>query len=80
MNQYDNETTLRVVSNKTHNNKSRHISLRHNYIKRLFKNGQIANSIQNLADPLIKSLASDMIYKTFMGMGLRSIKTITLKF
>jgi len=35
---------------------------------------EFVTSIQILVDPLTKDFAKDMIYKTSLGIGLRSIK------
>ena len=71
----DNKTTLYKVASKTYNEKSRHISLRHNFLRQLLKNGVITvdyvESNKNLADPLTKGLVRDMVSKASKGMGLR---------
>ena len=74
----DNQATIYKVSNKTYNGKSRHISLRHQIIRELLKEGVITvdyiKTNKNLADPLTKGLVREMIYITSKGMGLRSVK------
>ncbi|XP_075074624.1 uncharacterized protein LOC142162200 [Nicotiana tabacum] len=59
----DSETTMCVAHNKIYNGKSRHISLRHAYIRELITNRAIAiiyvRSNKNLADPLTKPLGRD---------------------
>ena len=74
----DNQATIYKVSNKTYNGKSRHISLRHQIIRKLLKEGVITvdyiKTNKNLADPLTKGLVREMIYITSKGMRLRSIK------
>ena len=60
-----------------YNGKSMHIGLRHSYVRQLIKDGVITvdyvRSAQNLADPLTKGLARDLVIKTARGMGLKSI-------
>jgi hypothetical protein len=41
----NNESTLRVATSKTYNNKSRHSSLRHNYVRELLDDGVITVEI-----------------------------------
>lgn len=74
----DSQATHACGTSKMYNGKSRRIDIRHNYIKQLVGDGVISvtyfKSIENLADPLTKGLACEMVYKTSKGMGLRSIK------
>ena len=63
----DSEATISRAFNKIYNGKSRHISLRHVYIRQLISGGLITivyvRSCNNLADPLIKALERyDEIY------------------
>jgi hypothetical protein len=64
----------RAYSN-VYNGKSRHISLRHDYIRELISSGIITiiyvKSVNNLADPLTKGLSRDMVRKTSSGIGLK---------
>lgn len=73
----DSETTMCVAHNKIYNGKSRHISLRHAYIRELITNGAITiiyvRSNKNLADPLTKPLGRDVVQQTCRGMGLRPL-------
>ena len=58
-----------------YNGKSRHISLRHDYIRQLIEFGTISivyvRSNSNLADPLTKAVSRDMIRVTSIGMRLK---------
>ncbi|GKD11562.1 retrovirus-related pol polyprotein from transposon TNT 1-94 [Tanacetum coccineum] len=60
----DSQSTLSRAYNNVYNGKSRHISLRHAYIKELISNGIITieyiHSCKNLADPFIKGLPKDI--------------------
>ncbi|KAJ9557645.1 hypothetical protein OSB04_012259 [Centaurea solstitialis] len=71
----DSEATLSKVYNVVYNGKSRHIGLRHNYVRQLFENGTIkvvfVKSSKNLADPLTKPLARDLVGTTTRDMGLK---------
>lgn len=77
----DSEATLSRAYNQVYNGKSRHIGLRHSYVRQLISEGAITidfvKSSQNLADPLTKGLARDLILKTSEGMGLKPISKIT---
>ena len=65
----------RAYSN-VYDGKSRHIDLCHSYVRQLIKDVVITvdfvRSAQNLADPLMKGLARDLVIKTARGMGLKS--------
>lgn len=71
----DNEATLSRTYNKIYNGKSRHISLRHEYVRQLITDGVIniiyVRSNSNLADPLTKGLSRDLVRSTSSGMGLK---------
>ena len=71
----DSEATLSRAYNKVYNGKSRHISLRHEYVKQLITDGVISivyvRSNKNLVDPLTKGLARDLVKDTSSGMGLK---------
>ena len=77
----DSKSTLSKVYNHVYNGKSRHIGLRHAYVYQLIKDGVIivdfVQSNENLADPLTKGLARDLVLKTSRGMGLKPISMIT---
>ena len=69
------EATLGKAYSKMYNNKSRHIGLKHDYIRQLIESGTISivyvRSNNNLADPLTKAMSQDMVRVTFIGMGLK---------
>ena len=71
----DSEATMSRAFSKIYNGKSRHISLRHEYVRQLISDGIITvvyvKSGNNLADPLTKGLSRDMIKSTTSAMGLR---------
>lgn len=71
----DSQATMSRVLSKVYNGKSRHISLRHDYIRQLISDGIITivyvRSCNNLADPFTKELPRDLIRSTSVGMGLR---------
>jgi hypothetical protein len=73
----DSESILARAYSQVYNGKSRHIGLRHSYVRQLIGDGVITvdyvRSSQNLADPLTKGLTRDLIYKTSKGMGLKPI-------
>ena len=60
---------------KMYNGKSRHIGLRHDYIRQLIKSGTISivyvRSNNILADPLTKAVSRDMVGVTSIGMRLK---------
>ncbi|GKD25779.1 hypothetical protein Tco_1231993 [Tanacetum coccineum] len=74
----DSQSTLSRAYNKVYNGKSRHISLRHAYIKELISNGMITieyiRSCKNLADPFTKGLPKDIVFGTTREMGLKPIE------
>lgn len=71
----DSQATMSKAFSKVYNGKSRHISLRHEYVRELISNGTISivyvKSCENLADPLTKGLPRDLIKSTSAGLGLR---------
>lgn len=71
----DSQATLAKAYNEVYNGKSRHMSLRHDYIRKLIKSGIISlnyvKSIENLADPLTKPLNRDLVNSTTRRMGLK---------
>ena len=71
----DSQTTISRAFSKIYNGKSRHISLRHEYIRPLLFDGIITvfyvRSSKNLANPLTKGLSRDMIKSTTSAKGLR---------
>lgn len=72
----DSEATLSRAYNKIYNGKSRHISLRHAYVRELIVDGIITiiyvRSKENLADPLTKGLPRELVKTTSSAMGLKS--------
>ena len=58
-----------------YNGKSRHIGLRHDYIRQLIESGTISivyvRSNNNLVDPLTKVVSRDMVGVTSIGMRLK---------
>jgi hypothetical protein len=60
---------------KIYDGKSRHISLRHEYVKQLIEDGVISivyvKSSGNLDDPFTKGLSRDLVRVTSTGMGLK---------
>ncbi len=71
----DSQATLASAYRHIYNGKSRHIGLRHSYVKDLIVNGVITidfvKTTQNLVDPLTKVLVKDLVFKTSRGMGLK---------
>lgn len=71
----DSQATMSRAFSKIYNRKSRHISLRHEYVRQLISDGVITivyiRSCSNLADPFTKGLSRDLIRSTSAGMGLR---------
>ncbi|GLT95567.1 hypothetical protein SLE2022_132430 [Rubroshorea leprosula] len=71
----DSEATMSRAYSNIYNGKSRHISLRHTYIRELITSGVITiiyvRSTDNLADPLTKALPRDVVEKMSLGMGLK---------
>ncbi|GKB33376.1 zinc finger, CCHC-type containing protein [Tanacetum coccineum] len=61
-----------------YNEKSRHLGVRHIMVRGLITNGVIfvdfVGSQQNVADHLAKGLVRDLVHKSAIGMGLKSIK------
>ena len=57
---YDSQTTMSKAFSKMYNGKSRHISLRHEYVRQLISDGIISiiyvKSCNNLAYPFTKAL------------------------
>ena len=72
----DSAATLAKAYSQVYNGKSRHIGLRHSYVKDLITNGVISidfvRSNENLSDPLTKGLSRNLVSKTSRGMGLKS--------
>ena len=70
----DSQLTMSKILSKIYNGKSRHISLRHEFIRQLICDGIITivyvRSCKNLADPFIKGLSRDMVKSTSVEMEL----------
>ncbi|KAL0449315.1 UNVERIFIED_CONTAM: Copia protein [Sesamum latifolium] len=73
----DSAATLAKAYSQMYNGKSRHLGVRHSMIRELIMNGVISvefvRSQHNLADHLTKGLARDLVHKSVIGMGLKSI-------
>ena len=71
----DSQATMSKAFSKMYNGKSRHISLRHEYVRQLISDGIISiiyvKSCNNLADPFTKALPRDVVKKTSAGLGLK---------
>ena len=71
----DSQATMSKAFSKMYNGKSRHISLRHEYVRQLISDGIISiiyvKSCNNLADPFTKALPRDVDKKTSTGLGLK---------
>ena len=73
----DSEATMFRALNKVYNGKSRHISLRHDYVKQLIIDGIITihyvKNSENLVDPFTKGLVKELVRISSVGMGLKSL-------
>ncbi|XP_071718364.1 secreted RxLR effector protein 161-like [Rutidosis leptorrhynchoides] len=73
----DSEATLAKAYSQMYNGKSRHLGVRHSMVRELISHGVISVSFvrfqQNLADHLTKALARDLVHKSAIGVGLKSI-------
>nr|GEU52441.1 zinc finger, CCHC-type [Tanacetum cinerariifolium] len=73
----DSAATLAKEYSQIYNGKSRHLGVRHSMVRELITNGVISadfvRSQQNLADHLTKGLARDLVHKSAIRMGLKSI-------
>ena len=71
----DSEATMSSAFSNIYNGKSRHISLRHDYVRELISNGIITityvKSSSNMSDPLTKALPRDKVWETTSCMGLK---------
>ena len=71
----NSEATLGRAYSKMYNGKSRHIVLRHDYIRQLIESGTISivyvRSNNTLANPFTKVVSRDMLRVTSIGMGLK---------
>lgn len=77
----DSQATLSRAYSSTYNGKSRHISLRHEFVRQLIKDGIITimyvKTSKNLADPFTKGLPRDVVKGTSKEMGLKPIIKVT---
>ncbi|GKB29982.1 zinc finger, CCHC-type containing protein [Tanacetum coccineum] len=73
----DSAATLAKAYSQMYNGKSRQLGIRHSMIMELIMNDVISiefvRSQHNLADNLTKGLARDLVNKSVIGMGLKSI-------
>nr|GEW74443.1 hypothetical protein [Tanacetum cinerariifolium] len=73
----DSAPTITRAYSHIYNGKSRHLGVRHSMVREVIRNGVISNEFvrtqHNLADHLTKGVARDLVYKSVIGMGLKSI-------
>ncbi|GKE04245.1 zinc finger, CCHC-type containing protein, partial [Tanacetum coccineum] len=73
----DSAPTMTRAYSQIYNGKSRHLGVRHSIVRELIKNGVISiefvRTRHNLADHLTKGLARNLVNKSVIGMGLKSI-------
>ncbi|XP_074298159.1 secreted RxLR effector protein 161-like [Silene latifolia] len=73
----DSSTTLARAYSEVYNGKSRHLGVRHSAVRELITQGVISvdfvRTHHNLADHLTKGLAKDLVIKSVIGMGLKSV-------
>ena len=73
----DSEATMFRTLNKVYSGKSRYISLRHDYVKQLIRDGiitiQYVKSSRNLADPFTKRLVKEFVRKSSTRIHLKSL-------
>ena len=71
----DSEATLSAIYNTVCNGKSRHVGLRHNFVRQLIDIGTIkvvyVKTTRNLADPFTKPLTRDLVESTTRVIGLK---------
>ena len=74
----DSQSAIGRAQSHVYNGKSRHIRRRHNTVRQLLSNGIISveyvKSKDNIADPLTKGLARELVEISSRGMGLKPIK------
>jgi hypothetical protein len=74
----DSEATMSRAYSKVYNGKSKHISLRHEYVRQLILDGIITivyvRSNSNLADLFTKGLSRELVRITSIGMELKLFK------
>lgn len=73
----DSVATLAKAYSQVYNGKSRHLGVRHSMVRELIMHGVISvefvRTHNNLADHLTKGLARDLVHKSVIGMGLKSL-------
>ena len=76
----DSASTIAKAYSIVYNGKSRHIGVRHSYVREMIKNGCITidfvRSNLNLADTFTKPLPRELVYKMNNGMGLKPIEQL----
>ena len=74
----DSQATLACAYSGVYNRNSRHISIRHDYVKQFVQDGIIsisfARSSGNLTDSFTKPLTRDLVRTIFGGMTLELLK------
>lgn len=74
----DSDAALARAYSQVYNGKSRHIGVRHSYVKGLMKDSVITvdyiRTTYNLADCFTKALARDTIKRMTIGLGLVPIE------
>ena len=70
-----NVSSISIICSDIYNGKSRHISLRHDYVRKLIKDGVISltfmKSNENFDDPFTKPLTRDLVKSTSKELGLK---------
>ena len=73
----DSASTIAKAYSEVYNGKSRHIGVRHSYVREMIKDGCVTidfvRSNLNLADTFTKPLPRDLLNKMNKGMGLKPI-------
>nr|GEV36897.1 hypothetical protein [Tanacetum cinerariifolium] len=76
----DSALTMARAYSQIYNGKSRHLGVRHSMVKELIRNGVISiefvRTQHNLSDHLTNGLARDLVYKSIIGMGLKSLTAL----
>ena len=74
----DRQSALARAYNSVYNGKSRHNTLRHEYVRQLIQGGIISISYvktsENLADPFTKPLVGRLVSSTSKGMGFKLLE------
>ena len=75
----DSQSAIGRAQSHMYNGKSRHIRRRHNTVRQLLSNGIISieyvKSKDNIADPLTKGLARELVENSSRGMRLKLVKS-----